>query len=56
MNFNNPIIRYLERNNMIDDFISYSVYMRFLTGLSYFNSALLVAQRRGVGFAASEAT
>ena len=56
MNFNNPIIRYLECNNMIDDFISYSVYMRFLTGLSYFNSALLVAQRRGVGFAASEAT
>lgn len=52
----NPIILYLERNNMINEFISYSVYMRFLTGLSYFNSALLVAQRRGIGFAASEAT
>lgn len=56
MKLSNPVILYLERNNMIDNFISYGVYMRFLTGLSYFNSAVLVAQRRGIGFAASEAT
>ena len=56
MKLDNPIIIYIKRNNMIDDFISYSVYMRYYAGLSYFNSAALVAQRRGVGFAASEST
>lgn len=54
MKANSPIKVYLERNNMIDDFISYGTYMRYIAGLSYFNSATLIAQRRGVGFAASE--
>lgn len=56
MKANSPIMVYLERNRMIDDFITYGVYMRYTAGLSYFNSAALMAQRRGVGFAASEAT
>lgn len=51
-----PIILYLEKNNMIEDFVSYGTYMRYATGLSYFNSATLIAQRRGVGFAATEST
>lgn len=56
MKANSPIMVYLERNNMIEDFIKYGVYMQYAAGLSYFNSATLMAQRRGVGFAASEAT
>lgn len=56
MKANSPIMVYLERNKMIDDFITYGVYMRYTVGLSYFNSAALMVQRRGVGFAASEAT
>lgn len=54
MKANNPIILYLEKNNMIEDFVSYGTYMRYTAGLSYFNSATLLAQRRGVGFAATE--
>lgn len=54
MKANNPIMRYLERNNLIEDFVTYGVYMRHTAGLSYFNAATLVAQRRGVGFAATE--
>ena len=53
---NSPIMMYLAKNGMIDDFISYGVYMRYAAGLSYFNSATLMAQRRGVGFAATEVT
>ncbi len=56
MKLNNPIMRYLERNYKVDDYISYAVYMRYISGLSYFNSAALMVQRRGLGFVASEAT
>ena len=56
MKANSPIMVYLERNRMIEDYLGYSVYMRYAAGLSYFNSAVLMAQRRGVGFAASERT
>lgn len=55
MKANSPIMTYLIRNDMIDDFVSYAVYMRFYAGLSYFNSATIIAQRPGAGFAASEA-
>lgn len=56
MQSRNPIIRYLYRMNRIDDYFQYSVYMRFAAGLSFFNSAMLLAQRDGVGFAATETT
>lgn len=56
MKANSPIILYLERNNLIDEFISYGTYMRYVAGISYFNAATLIAQRHGVGFAATETT
>ena len=56
MKANSPIMVYLAANQMIDEFVSYGAYMRYTAGLSYFNSAALLAQRRGVGFAASEST
>ena len=56
MKASSPIMVYLTVNNMIRDFVTYGVYMRYAAGLSYFNSATLLAQRRGVGFAATEST
>ena len=53
---NSPIMRYLLRNNLVDDFVLYGVYMRYVAGLSFFNSATLMVQRRGVGYAATETT
>lgn len=56
MNANNAIIRFLIERDRIDDLFSYSAYMFFLSRLSIYNSAVLLAQRDGVGFAASELT
>lgn len=53
---NSPIMRYLLQNNLVDDFVPYGVYMRYVAGLSFFNSATLMVQRRGVGYAATETT
>lgn len=43
---NSPIMRYLLQNNLVDDFVPYGVYMRYVAGLSFFNSATLMVQRR----------
>jgi|GEM_PF-4544385 hypothetical protein len=33
---NSPIMRYLLQNNLVDDFVPYGVYMRYVAGLSFF--------------------
>lgn len=53
---NNPVFVYLKRNGMIDELLDYSIYMFRTSHLSLFNSATLLVQRRGIGFAASEST
>ena len=37
---NSPIMRYLLRNNLVDDFVPYGVYMRYVAGLSFLNPDL----------------
>lgn len=32
---NSPIMRYLLQNNLVDDFVPYGVYMRYVAGLSF---------------------
>lgn len=54
MSYNNPIFRYIQRNGMFDDLLDYGAYMFMASGLSLFNSAVLLVQRPGLGFAASE--
>lgn len=56
MKSNNPILQYIIQNKMLDDWSDYGAYMWFASGLSLFNSAVLLVQRPGIGFAASETT
>lgn len=41
---------------MLDDWSEYGAYMWYASGLSLYNSAVLLVQRPGIGFAASENT
>ena len=56
MKATNIIIQHLIEHDRIDELFSYSEYMFLLSRLSIYNSAVLLAQRKGVGFAASELT
>ncbi len=51
---NNPIFKYIQKKDMIDDFCDYGTYMFMASGLSLFNSAVLLVQRPGLGFVANE--
>lgn len=53
---NDPIITYIIKNDMLEDLYDYAAYMWQMSGLSLYNSAVLMVQRPGIGFAASEAT
>ncbi len=56
MKANNPMFKYILKNDLFDALMDYSFYMHFLTGLSLFNCTTLMVQRNGVGYAASEDT
>lgn len=53
---NNPIFEYIVRHDMCDELLNYCVYMYRASRLSLFNSATLLVQRSGIGFATSEKT
>ncbi len=53
---NDPIITYIIKNDMLEDLYDYAAYMWQMSGLSLYNSAVLMVQRPGIGFAASETT
>ena len=51
-----PILTYITKHDMLEEMFSYAVYMWHMSGLSLYNSAVLVVQRPGLGFAANEST
>lgn len=53
---NDPIITYIIKNDMLEDLYDYAPYMWQMSGLSLYNSAVLLVQRPGLGFAANEST
>lgn len=53
---NDPILTYIIKHDMLEDLYDYAPYMWQMSGLSLYNSAVLLVQRPGLGFAANEST
>lgn len=51
----NPILGEIRNRGMIEDLVKYGSYMFRVSKLSYFNSAMLLIQKPGLGFAGSPA-
>lgn len=54
MKAGNPVYSHIIKNDMLDDLLNYALYMFWTKGFSLYNCAVLLVQRSGLGYVATE--